>query len=107
MERTMRDIVCDILTSPWIYEPHGYNFNGHLVRDPRGTVCIDPVEPTEDDLAALVREGVAWIVLTNRNHSRTANRVRATGFLELRNYFRPPGLPPVRQPWLATVWRGP
>ena len=73
----MRDIVSDILTWPWFSEPHGYNFNGHLVRDPGGNVCIDPVEPTEDDLAALVREGVAWIVLTNRNHSRAANRVRA------------------------------
>lgn len=77
MERTMRDIVSDILTWPWFSEPHGYNFNGHLVRDPGGNVCIDPVEPTEDDLATLVREGVAWIVLTNRNHSRAANRVRA------------------------------
>ena len=78
MEQTMRDIVSDILTWPWFSEPHGYNFNGHLVRDPGGNVCIDPVEPTEDDLAALVREGVAWIVLTNRNHSRAANRVRAS-----------------------------
>jgi len=78
MERTMRDIVTDILTWPWFSEPHGYNFNGHLVRDPGGNVCIDPVEPTEDDLAALVRAGVAWIVLTNRNHSRAANRVRAS-----------------------------
>ena len=78
MERTMRDIVSDILTWPWFSEPHGYNFNGHLVRDAGGNVCIDPVEPTEDDLDALVREGVAWIVLTNRNHSRAANRVRAS-----------------------------
>ncbi len=74
----MRNIVSDILTWPWFSEPHGYNFNGHLVRDPGGNVCIDPVEPTEDDLAALVREGVAWIVLINRNHSRAANRVRAS-----------------------------
>ncbi len=77
MERNMRDIVSDILTWPWLSEPHGYNFNGHLVRDPGGNICIDPVEPTEDDMDALVREGVAWIVLTNRNHSRAANRVRA------------------------------
>ncbi len=78
MERTMRDIVTDILTWPWFSEPHGYNFNGHLVRDPGGNVCIDPVEPAEDDLDALVRAGVAWIVLTNRNQSRAANRVRAS-----------------------------
>ena len=78
MERNMRDIVSDILTWPWFSEPHGYNFNGHLVRDPGGNICIDPVEPTEDDMDALVREGVAWIILTNRNHSRAANRVRAS-----------------------------
>jgi len=74
----MRAIVSDIFTWPWFSEPHGYNFNGHLVRDRGGNVCIDPVEPSEDALAALVREGVAWIVLTNRNHSRAANRVRAS-----------------------------
>ena len=73
----MRDIVNDILTWPWYSEPHGYNFNGHLVRYPGGNICIDPVEPAEDGMDALVREGVAWIVLTNRNHSRAANRVRA------------------------------
>ncbi len=77
MERNMRDIVSDILTWPWFSEPHGYNFNGHLVRDPGGNICIDPVEPTADDMDALVREGVAWIILTNRNHSRAANQVRA------------------------------
>lgn len=33
------------------------------------------------------------------------NYVGAAGFLELRHYYRPPGLPRHRQPWLATVWR--
>jgi SAM-dependent methyltransferase len=27
------------------------------------------------------------------------------GFAELEHYYRPPGLPPEQQPWLATVWR--
>ena len=27
------------------------------------------------------------------------------GFIEVRHYFRPTGLPRHRQPWLATVWR--
>jgi SAM-dependent methyltransferase len=31
--------------------------------------------------------------------------VSAAGFLEVRHYYRPPGLPRDRQPWLATVWR--
>ena len=78
MERSMQDLVSDILTWPWFSEPHGYNFNGRLVRDPGGNICIDPVEPTAEDTDTLVRDGVAWIVLTNRNHSRAANQVRAS-----------------------------
>ncbi len=73
----MRDIVSDIVTWSWFSEPHGYNFNGHLLRHPGGNICVDPVEPSDDDLDAIVQEGVARIILTNRNHSRAANRVRA------------------------------
>ena len=29
----------------------------------------------------------------------------AAGFEELEHYFRPPGLPPAQQTWLASVWR--
>jgi SAM-dependent methyltransferase len=31
----------------------------------------------------------------------------AAGFVEVTHFFRPPGLPRERQPWLATVWRKP
>lgn len=31
----------------------------------------------------------------------------AAGFSELEHYYRPPGLPRERQPWLASVWRKP
>ncbi len=31
--------------------------------------------------------------------------VTAAGFFEVQCYFRPPGLPCHRQPWLVTVWR--
>ena len=31
--------------------------------------------------------------------------ISAAGFLEVRHYYRPPGLPRHKQPWLATVWR--
>jgi len=31
--------------------------------------------------------------------------VTAAGFTELSLYYRPPGLPRHKQPWLATVWR--
>jgi len=29
----------------------------------------------------------------------------AAGFAEIEHYYRPPGLPRERQPWLASVWR--
>ncbi|MBI2350504.1 MAG: MBL fold metallo-hydrolase [Deltaproteobacteria bacterium] len=73
----MREIVSDIFTWPWFSQPHGYNFNGYLVCYPGGNLCIDPVEPTEDVLEEIARYGVSRILLTNRNHSRAANRVRA------------------------------
>ncbi len=73
----MLEIVKNILTWSWFSEPHGYNFNGHLIRDPGGNICVDPVEPSEDDLDAIVLEGVTRIILTNRNHSRASNQVRA------------------------------
>ena len=73
----MNEIVTDILTWAWFSEPHGYNFNGYLVRHPAGNLCIDPVPPGDADLAEIVRTGVTSILLTNRNHSRAANVVRA------------------------------
>lgn len=73
----MREIVSDIFTWPWFSEPHGYNFNGYLIRHPSGNLCVDPVEPPEETLKEIVRQGVSRILLTNRNHSRAANRLRA------------------------------
>ena len=73
----MREILTDIFTWPWFSEPHGYNFNGHFIRHAGRNLCVDPVEPSEEDLAELVRQGVARILITNRNHSRAANKIRA------------------------------
>jgi glyoxylase-like metal-dependent hydrolase (beta-lactamase superfamily II) len=73
----MREILSGIFTWPWFSEPHGYNFNGHFVRHPGGNLCIDPVEPNQEDLEELARFGVSRILLTNRNHSRAANKIRA------------------------------
>lgn len=73
----MREILTDIFTWPWFSEPHGYNFNGHFICHAGGNLCIDPVEPTEEDLGELVRRGVAHILITNRNHGRAANAIRA------------------------------
>jgi len=73
----MREILTDIFTWPWFSEPHGYNFNGHFIRYAGRNLCVDPVEPSEEDLAELARQGVARILITNRNHSRAANKIRA------------------------------
>jgi glyoxylase-like metal-dependent hydrolase (beta-lactamase superfamily II) len=72
----MKEIVPGILTWSWYSEPHGYNFNGHLLRHPAGNICVDPVQPSDTVLDDLMRIGVARIVITNRNHSRAANLVR-------------------------------
>ncbi len=72
----MRDLGPGIWTWDWFSEPHGYDFHGTLVVHAEGNLCIDPVEPGEDDLEALEKEGVSTIVITNRNHARAANLVR-------------------------------
>ena len=72
----METILGDVLTWSWFSEPHGYNFNGLLIPDRDGNICIDPVEPSDEVLNELVRMGVNRILLTNRNHVRAANRVR-------------------------------
>jgi len=74
----VRIIADDILTWSWFSEPHGYNFNGFLISDGTGNLAIDPVEPSEQALNELAQRGVSRILLTNRNHVRAANRVRAS-----------------------------
>ncbi len=73
----MREIVPDIFTWSWFSEPYGYGFNGYLVCHAGGNLCVDPPEVPADVLAELARRGVCRILLTNRNHVRDANRVRA------------------------------
>ncbi|MDN5848192.1 MAG: hypothetical protein L0H63_00945 [Nitrococcus sp.] len=72
----MREIVEGIHMWSRLAQPQNYNFNGHWVAHPGGNLVIDPVEPEDEELERLVAMGVAHIVLTNRNHSRAANRVR-------------------------------
>src|SRR5262249_5905905 len=72
----LREILPGILTWAWFSERNGYDFNGHLVRLPGGNLCIDPVEMPPEVLDALAEEGIARIVLTNRNHFRASAAVR-------------------------------
>jgi glyoxylase-like metal-dependent hydrolase (beta-lactamase superfamily II) len=72
----MREFLPGILTWAWRSERHGYDFNGALVLHDAGNLCIDPVEPPDGVLDRLAKQGVARIVLTNRNHVRATARVR-------------------------------
>ena len=71
----MREILPDIYTWSWFSQPHGYDFNGYLVRHREGNLCIDPVQPG-DNVVEIEQVGVARILLTNRNHSRASNAIR-------------------------------
>jgi len=76
----MREIIDDLYIWSMMSEPHGYHFNGYFLRHSSGNLVIDPVEPEASVLERLVAEGVARILITNRNHSRATNKVRdATG----------------------------
>jgi glyoxylase-like metal-dependent hydrolase (beta-lactamase superfamily II) len=76
----MHEIIDGLFTWSRLSEVYGYNFNGYFLHDPEGNLVIDPVEPEASDLERLAVEGVARILITNRNHGRAANNVReATG----------------------------
>lgn len=72
----MRELLPGVLSWPWFSERHGYDFNGTLVLHAAGNLCIDPVEAAPADLERMAKEGVAQILITNRNHVRAANVVR-------------------------------
>ncbi len=72
----MREILEDIFIWSKPSPPHGYDFNGYFLRHGSGNLVIDPVSPDADDLEFLASEGVRQILITNRNHSRAANRIR-------------------------------
>jgi glyoxylase-like metal-dependent hydrolase (beta-lactamase superfamily II) len=73
----MKEIVDGIYTWSWFSAPHQYNFNGFLVLHRDGNLCIDPAEMDEQTLNEIADLGVSCILLTNRNHVRAANRVKA------------------------------
>lgn len=72
----MREILEGIFTWPWFSQRNGYDFNGYLVRQDGGSLCIDPVEMPPEVLDEIARSGVKRIVLTNRNHFRASTKVK-------------------------------
>jgi SAM-dependent methyltransferase len=66
---------------------------------PRGVLfCSNPRGNNEEGLSD-DRYGCFFDLETWHNY------VAAAGFFEVQCYFRPPGLPCYKQPWLVTVWR--
>jgi glyoxylase-like metal-dependent hydrolase (beta-lactamase superfamily II) len=76
MATPVHEIFPGIFVWSWFSERSGYDFHGTFVPSDGGNLCIDPVEPPAAVLDRLEHEGVARILLTNRNHTRAANRVR-------------------------------
>ena len=56
-----------------------FNFNGHILRTEAGTVIVDPVPFSPDDLAYLEAAGLKpdALVITNKNHLRERDAVVA------------------------------
>lgn len=54
-----------------------FNFNGHILKTAEGTVIVDPVAFSADDLAFLEAAGLKpdALVITNRNHVRERESV--------------------------------
>jgi len=54
-----------------------FNFNGHILRTAEGTVIVDPVAFSADDLAVIEAAGLKpdALVITNRNHLRERESV--------------------------------
>jgi glyoxylase-like metal-dependent hydrolase (beta-lactamase superfamily II) len=73
----VKEILPDVFTWSWLSPRHGYNFNGYFVRSPRGNICIDPAEMSDELLSELSRLGLSCVVITNRNHVRASERVRS------------------------------
>ncbi len=66
---------------------------------PRGALfCSNPRGNNEEGVSG-DRYSCFFDLITWRNY------VTDAGFLEVQCYFRPPGLPCYKQPWLVTVWR--
>lgn len=71
----LRELIAGVESWAWPSPRFGYDFNGTYFPDAR--IVVDPVDPSNEELARLVAGGVDRIVLTNRNHFRAAAQLRA------------------------------
>ena len=63
----------------WFSPEKRFNFNGHILATPKGTVMIDPVVLAPEDLEYLAAAGLKpdTLVITNRHHLRAREDVLA------------------------------
>ena len=74
MKRLMHS---DIYSWSIFSEMRQIDFNGHLWVRPEGNILIDPVPMIDSDRDQLMAlGGAAWIVITNRDHEREAEKFR-------------------------------
>ena len=66
---------------------------------PRGVLFASNPRGNNEEGISGERYGCFWDLAAWRRYMTGA------GFAELNHYYRPPGLPRDRQPWLASVWR--
>jgi glyoxylase-like metal-dependent hydrolase (beta-lactamase superfamily II) len=61
-----------VFTWTWFSPEKRFNFNGHILKTPHGSVMTDPVRLTPDDLSYIEAAGLKpdVLVITNRNHLR-------------------------------------
>ncbi len=73
----MKVVLPNIWEWSWFSEDKQLNFNGHFLTVGEHRILIDP-PPMEASDMAFVRQGgpVDYIIITNRDHEREANRLR-------------------------------
>jgi len=71
----------------------------HATLKPRGVLFASNPRGDDEEGWTRGRYGAYHSLATWRRH------MSAAGFAELEHYYRPPGLPPEQQPWLASAWR--
>ncbi|MGR4066207.1 MAG: cupin domain-containing protein [Vulcanimicrobiaceae bacterium] len=74
----MQETVIDGLSMWSVWQPdRNLYFNSFFVRGDGGNLVIDPLPLDESSTEEMVRRGVAWIVITNRDHERSARTLSA------------------------------
>jgi hypothetical protein len=77
---------------------HGIKVSPIQRRNDNGQACIEVVE-------AVAAGDNQFFMQFGADHDTWRDYLTAAGFLQVRHYSRPPGLPRHKQWWLATVWR--